>query len=42
MTDRLPSERIERAILLIKGHKATLDSDLAELYSVEVNSLKDR
>lgn len=40
MTDRLPSERIERAILLIRGHKALLDSDLAELYSVEVKQLK--
>lgn len=40
MIDRLPSERIERAILLIRGHKAMLDSDLAELYSVEVKQLK--
>lgn len=40
MTNRLPSERIERAILLIRGHKAMLDSDLAELYSVEVKQLK--
>ncbi|MGH7827439.1 MAG: ORF6N domain-containing protein [Candidatus Binatia bacterium] len=40
MTDRLPSERIEGAILLIRGHKVMLDSDLAELYSVEVKQLK--
>jgi hypothetical protein len=30
----IPSERIERSILLIRGHKVMLDSDLAELYGV--------
>lgn len=32
-------ERIEQAILLIRGHKVMLDSDLAELYGVEVRAL---
>lgn len=30
----LPPERIERAILLIRGDKVLIDRDLAELYSV--------
>jgi hypothetical protein len=30
----VPVERIERAILLIRGHKVMLDRDLAELYGV--------
>ncbi len=33
------SERIERSILLIRGHKVMLDSDLAELYAVETKQL---
>jgi len=35
----LPTERIERAILLIRGHKALLDEDLAALYEVETRIL---
>ena len=35
----LPTERIERAILLIRGHKALLDEDLAALYEVETKNL---
>ena len=31
----VPMERIERAILLIRGQKVMLDRDLAELYGVE-------
>jgi len=31
----VPQERIERLILLIRGHKVMLSSDLAELYGVE-------
>jgi phage regulator Rha-like protein len=30
----IPAERIERSILLIRGQKVLLDSDLAELYGV--------
>jgi len=32
-------ERIERAILLLRGQKVMLDEDLAELYGVEVKAL---
>ena len=31
----VPPERIERSILLIRGHKVMLDTDLAALYGVE-------
>lgn len=33
------TERIERAILVLRGHKVLLDADLAELYQVETRSL---
>jgi hypothetical protein len=39
MKDLIPIERIERAILLIRGQKVILDRDLAELYSVETKVL---
>lgn len=35
----VPAERIERSILLIRGQKVMLDSDLAELYGVETKNL---
>lgn len=35
----IPAERIERAILFIRGHKVMLDGDLAALYDVEVKVL---
>jgi hypothetical protein len=35
----VPVERIERAILSIRGEKVMLDSDLAELYGVETRVL---
>lgn len=35
----IPMERIERAILFIRGEKVMLDSDLAELYGVETKVL---
>ena len=31
----VPAERIEQSILLIRGHKVMLSTDLAELYGVE-------
>ena len=31
----VPVERIDRAILLIRGHKVILSTDLAVLYGVE-------
>jgi phage regulator Rha-like protein len=35
----IPTERIERSILLIRGERVMLDSDLAELYGVETKAL---
>lgn len=35
----IPAERIERAILLLRGQKVLLDSDLAELYGVQTGAL---
>jgi hypothetical protein len=35
----VPVERIERAILLIRGHKVMLDTDLAVLYGVPTKAL---
>lgn len=35
----IPTEHIERAILLMRGHRVMLDSDLAELYGVETKVL---
>jgi hypothetical protein len=35
----IPVEQIERAILLIRGQKVMLDSDLAALYSVETKTV---
>lgn len=35
----IPVERIERAILLIRGHKVMLDRDLAALYGVQTKAL---
>jgi hypothetical protein len=38
----IPVERIERSILLIRGHKAMLDSDLAGLYEVTTKRLNEQ
>ena len=38
----IPLERIERAILLIRGEKVMLDSDLAELYGVDTKRLNEQ
>jgi len=35
----IPSERIERAILLIRGQKVMIDADLATLYAVQTGQL---
>ncbi|MHB8902487.1 MAG: ORF6N domain-containing protein, partial [Thermoguttaceae bacterium] len=37
--DLIPAERIEKAILLIRGQKVMLDRDLASLYEVQVKVL---
>ena len=39
MATTLPSEPIERSILLIRGQRVMLDTDLAELYEVPVKVL---
>ncbi|MSP37776.1 MAG: ORF6N domain-containing protein [Deltaproteobacteria bacterium] len=36
----IPSERLVRSILLIRGEKVMLDYDLADLYEVEVKQIK--
>jgi hypothetical protein len=38
-TSLIPSERIERAILLLRGQKVLLDSELASLYGVATKVL---
>ena len=38
----VPVERIESRILLIRGHKMMLDSDLAELYRVSTKRLNEQ
>lgn len=38
---RIPPERIERGILLIRGEKVLLDKDLAELYGVATKRLTE-
>ena len=35
----IPAERIERSILVLRGHKVLLDADLAKLYGVETKVL---
>jgi hypothetical protein len=40
-TDLVPVDRIERAILFIRGQKVLLDEDLAELYEVETFRLNE-
>jgi hypothetical protein len=41
-TEVIPSEQIERSILLIRGHRVMLDSDLAQLYGVPVKRLNEQ
>ena len=38
----IPTDRIERAILLIRGQKVMLDRDLAELYGVDPRALRQQ
>ena len=38
----IPSERIEKLILLIRGQKIILDADLAELYGVTTKRLNEQ
>jgi hypothetical protein len=41
-SDLIPSERIERGILIIRGQKVMLDADLAELYGVSTRRLNEQ
>jgi hypothetical protein len=38
----IPLERVERAILILRGHRVILDSDLAALYGVPVKRLSEQ
>ena len=42
MSNPLPIERVERAILLMRGQKVILDSDLADLYGVTTKRLNEQ
>lgn len=42
MNELIPIERIENRILLIRGQKVMLDSDLAELYGVTTKRLLEQ
>jgi ORF6N domain len=42
VTNILPRERIERSILLLRGHKVMLDADLAVLYGVSTKRLNEQ
>ena len=39
---RIPVERIEQAILLIRGQKVMLDADLAKLYATTTKRLNEQ
>lgn len=38
----IPTEKIDRAILIIRGHKVMLDSDLADIYGVKTSRLNEQ
>ncbi len=38
----IPTEKIDRAILFIRGHKVMLDTDLAEIYGVKTSRLNEQ
>ncbi len=38
----IPAERIERSILVLRGHKVILDADLAEVYGVTTTRLNQQ
>ena len=38
----IPVDRIERAIVLVRGEKVMLDRDLAEIYGVETKRLNEQ
>ena len=38
----IPIEKIDRAILIIRGQKVMIDSDLAEIYRVKTSRLNEQ
>lgn len=38
----IPIERINRAIIFLRGHKVMLDTDLAEIYNVKTSRLNEQ
>ena len=38
----IPAEKIDRAILIIRGQKVMLDSDLAEIFGVKTSRLNEQ
>ena len=38
----IPSEQIEKAILVIRGHRVLLDSDLAQIYGITTKRLNEQ
>ena len=42
MSNIIPMERVERCILLLRGQKVMLDSDLAKLYQVTTKRLNEQ
>ena len=38
----MPQDKIDRAIIMIRGKKVMLDSDLAEIYGVETKRLNEQ
>ena len=42
MKDLIPTERIEQAIFLIRGHKVILDGDLARIYGIPTKRLNEQ
>ncbi|MBL4752233.1 MAG: ORF6N domain-containing protein [Flavobacteriales bacterium] len=41
-TDLIPAEKIDRSILLIRGQKVMLDTDLAQIYGVKTKRLNEQ
>lgn len=42
MEELIPADVIEKKIYLIRAHKVMLDSDLAELYGMEIKRLNEQ
>ena len=38
----IPTEKIDRAMLIIRGNKVMLDSDLASIYGVKTSRLNEQ